>query len=139
LIALSEELESRALQNNLMGRTLVLEFKSFKFENKIKSMTFPHYLFTKNQLIKYGIILLNQAWPVEATRLMGLRLQNMRDRKRDKGVKVCPEVHMSEVAFLEPIEKSLGEGILPEVKDDIIVAEEEGEKLDLEGSTDPKV
>lgn len=139
MIALSEELESRALQNNLMGRTLVLEFKSFKFENKIKSMTFPHYLFTKNQLIKYGIILLNQAWPVEATRLMGLRLQNMRDRKRDKGVKVCPEVHMSEVAFLEPIEKSLGEGILPEVKDDIIVAEEEGEKLDLEGSTDPKV
>lgn len=118
---------------------MVLEFKSFKFENKIKSMTFPHYLFTKNQLIKYGIILLNQAWPVEATRLMGLRLQNMRDRKRDKGVKVCPEVHMSEVAFLEPIEKSLGEGILPEVKDDIIVAEEEGEKLDLEGSTDPKV
>jgi DNA polymerase kappa len=74
LIALAEELESRALQNNLMGRTLVLEFKSFKFENKIKSMTFPHYLFTKNQLIKYGIILLNQAWPVEATRLMGLRL-----------------------------------------------------------------
>jgi hypothetical protein len=139
LIALAEELESRALQNNLMGRTLVLEFKSFKFENKIKSMTFPHYLFTKNQLIKYGIILLNQAWPVEATRLMGLRLQNMRDRKRDKGVKVCPEVHMSEVAFLEPIEKSLGEGILPELKDDIIVAEEEGEKLDLEGSTDPKV
>ncbi len=139
MIALAEELESRALQNNLMGRTLVLEFKSFKFENKIKSMTFPHYLFTKNQLIKYGIILLNQAWPVEATRLMGLRLQNMRDRKRDKGVKVCPEVHMSEVAFLEPIEKSLGEGILPELKDDIIVAEEEGEKLDLEGSTDPKV
>jgi hypothetical protein len=63
----------------------------------------------------------------------------MRDRKRDKGVKVCPEVQMSEVAFLEPIEKSLGEGILPDVKEDIIVAEEEGEKLDLEGSTDPKV
>lgn len=28
----------------------------------------------------------------------------MRDRKRDKGVRVCPEVHMSEVAFLEPLE-----------------------------------
>jgi hypothetical protein len=57
-----------------MGRTLVLEFKSFKFVNSIKSMTFPHYLFQKNQFIKYGIILLNQAWPVAATRLMGLRL-----------------------------------------------------------------
>jgi hypothetical protein len=36
---------------------------------------------------------------------MGLRLQNMRDRRRDKGVKVCPEVKMSEVAFLEPIDE----------------------------------
>ena len=64
---------------------------------------------------------------MEATRLMGLRLQNMRDRKRDKGVKVCPEVQMSEVAFLEPVEKSLGEGILTETKDDIIVNEEKEE------------
>jgi hypothetical protein len=92
-----------------MGRTLVLEFKSFKFENKIKSMTFPHYLFNKNQFIKYGIILLNQAWPVEATRLMGLRLQNMRDRRKDKGVKICPQVNMSEVAFLEPLEEEKDE------------------------------
>ena len=36
---------------------------------------------------------------------MGLRLQNMRDRKRDKGVKVCPEVQMSEVEFLEPLDE----------------------------------
>ena len=56
------------------------------------------------QFIKYGIILLNQAWPVEPTRLMGLRLQNMRDRRKDKGVRVCPEVKMSEVSFLEPLE-----------------------------------
>jgi hypothetical protein len=74
IIQLAEELESRAKENNLMGRTLVLEFKSFKFEMHIKSMTFPHYLFNKMQFVKYGIILLNQAWPVEATRLMGLRL-----------------------------------------------------------------
>ena len=47
IISLAEELESRAGQNNLMGRTLVLEFKSFKFETHIKSMTFPHYLFNK--------------------------------------------------------------------------------------------
>lgn len=46
-------------------------------------MTFPHYLFHKNQFIKYGILLLNQAWPIGAIRLMALRLQNMRDRKKD--------------------------------------------------------
>ena len=69
-------------------------------------MTFPHYLYNKNQFIKYGIILLNQTWPCEATRLMGLRLQNMRDRKRDKGVRVCPEVKMSEVEFLEPLDEN---------------------------------
>ena len=97
-----------------MGRTLVLEFKNFKFENKIKSMTFPHYLYNKNQYIKYGIILLNQAWPVEATRLMGLRLQNMRDRKKDKGIRMCPEVKMSEVEFLEPLDQN-GERIDDEV------------------------
>lgn len=59
IIQLAEELESRAKENNLMGRTLVLEFKSFKFEMHIKSMTFPHYLFNKMQFVKYGIILLN--------------------------------------------------------------------------------
>jgi len=59
LVQLAEELQSRASQNRLMGRTLVLEFKSFKFEAHIKSMTFPHYLFNKNQFIKYGILLLN--------------------------------------------------------------------------------
>ena len=43
---------------------------------------------------------------MEATRLMGLRLQNMRDRKRDKGVRMCPEVKMSEVQFLEPLDEN---------------------------------
>ena len=69
--------------------------------------------------------MLNQAWPVEATRLMGLRLYNMRDRKRDKGVKVCPDVLMSEVAFLEPVEKGLCEGLISaEAKTDIVVTDE---------------
>lgn len=45
---LATELEQRANENKLMGRTLVLEFKNFKFENRIKSMTFPHYLYNKN-------------------------------------------------------------------------------------------
>jgi len=36
---------------------------------------------------------------------MGLRLQNMRDRRKDKGVKVCPTVNMSEVKFLEPVDE----------------------------------
>ena len=36
---------------------------------------------------------------------MGLRLQNMRERCRDKGVKVCPNVNMSEIKFLEPLDE----------------------------------
>jgi hypothetical protein len=48
LVQLAEELESRANQNKVMGKTLVIEFKTFKFETKIKSMTFPHYLYNKN-------------------------------------------------------------------------------------------
>ena len=64
---------------------------------------------------------------------MGLRLQNMRDRRKDKGVKICPQVNMSEVAFLEPIEDEE-----PESEDD--------DQLDLskqpddgEGNADPEV
>ena len=57
-----------------MGKSLVLEYKNYKFETRIKSMTFPHYLFNKNQFVKYGILLLNQAWPIGAIRLMALRL-----------------------------------------------------------------
>lgn len=52
--------------------------------------------------------MLNQAWPLEACRLFGMRLQNMRDRKRDKGVRICPNVELSEVHFLEPPEESGG-------------------------------
>lgn len=39
---------------------------------------------------------------MEAIRLMGLRLQNMRDRKRDKGVKICPNVTINDSDFIEP-------------------------------------
>ena len=42
-----------------MGRSLCLEYKNYKFDVRLKSMTFPHYLFSKNQFVKYGIILLN--------------------------------------------------------------------------------
>ena len=85
-----------------MGKSLVLEYKNFKFETRIKSMTFPHYLFNKNQFVKYGILLLNQAWPIGPVRLMALRLQNMRKRKKDAGVKLCPLVDLKDIDFIEP-------------------------------------
>jgi DNA polymerase kappa len=74
MFKLAAVLEDRANQSKVMGKTLVLEFKNFKFETKIKSMTFPHYLYTQNQFKKYGMLLLNQAWPIEPIRLMGLRM-----------------------------------------------------------------
>ena len=33
---------------------------------------------------------------------MGLRLSNMRDRRKDKGVKVCPEIQLTEKDLAEP-------------------------------------
>ena len=52
----------------------------------------------------------------------------MRDRKRDKGVKVCPEVKMSEVAFLEPIEENAGSD-----------NDNKNDEEQIEGSSDPKI
>ena len=48
IIQLAEELENRAKHNKMMGRSLCLEYKNFKFETRLKCMTFPHYLFNKN-------------------------------------------------------------------------------------------
>lgn len=59
MFKLAAVLEDRANQSRVMGKTLVLEFKNYKFETKIKSMTFPHYLHTQNQFKKYGMLLLN--------------------------------------------------------------------------------
>jgi len=46
MFKLAVVLEDRSNQSKVMGKTLVLEFKNYKFETKIKSMTFPHYLHT---------------------------------------------------------------------------------------------
>ena len=81
IIQLSAELEVRSKDAKLMGRSLVLEYKDFKFQTRIKSMTFPHYLFNKNQFVKYAVFLLNRAWPIGACRLLALRLQGIRKRE----------------------------------------------------------
>ena len=81
IIQLSAELEVRSKDAKLMGRSLVLEYKDFKFQTRIKSMTFPHYLFNKNQFVKYAVFLLNRAWPISACRLLALRLQGIRKRE----------------------------------------------------------
>mgnify|MGYP003886999297 CR=1 FL=1 len=36
----------------------------------------------------------------------------MRDRRKDKGVKICPTVNMSEVTYLEPLNDEEGEDTL---------------------------
>jgi hypothetical protein len=61
----------------------------------------------------------------------------MRDRRKDKGVKICPQVNMSEVAFLEPLEENGNKS-----SDD----EQEKTGLDLEdkeddgeGNIDPEI
>lgn len=113
MFKLATVLEDRANQSKVMGKTLVLEFKNYKFETKIKSMTFPHYLYTQNQFKKYGMLLLNQAWPIEPIRLMGLRLQNMRDRRKSKGVNVCPELQICDDDYLKGQDAAAGQTQAP--------------------------
>ena len=58
-------------------------------------------------------------------------MQNLRERKNNKGVKICPEVQMSEVEFLEPLdengEREDSEGVVlddKEIEQQVIAKEE---------------
>lgn len=71
---------------------------------------------------------------------MGLRLQNMRDRRKDKGVKICPTVNMSEVAFLEPLEDEDKDGKSSDEEDETkLELEDKPKNDDGEGNNDPEI
>lgn len=46
-------------------------------------------------------MLFHQAWPLDACRGMGMRLMNMRDRRKDKCVSMCAEVEEKELIQLK--------------------------------------
>lgn len=65
-------------------------------------MTLPFYLFTKNQFIKYAIDILNLIWPVNAVRLLSLKLGNMKKTDKKEGLKMCPHIKLDDIKFIEP-------------------------------------
>eukprot|EP00347_Sterkiella_histriomuscorum_P000041 403377409 len=79
---LCEELEQRAKHEKLSGRTLTLEFKNDKFKNKQRSYTQNQYIWKKEDLFKIALSLLQDAWPLEPTRQISVKLLNL---KNDKG------------------------------------------------------
>ena len=64
----------------VLARTLSIEFKSEKFVQKQRSITFNQYICHKNDILKYATALLNAVWPLDPCRTISLKLNNMRYR-----------------------------------------------------------
>jgi len=77
---LCQELEARATEQKLSGRTLTVEFKNDKYKNKQKSFTQHHYMATFDQFYPLACQLLDNAWPVEPVRHLQIKLLNLRDQ-----------------------------------------------------------
>ena len=76
-----EELYERLTDSKLMAKTMTLELKTVKFDVRQRSNTFPAYIFRKRDLMQESLKLLKGLWPLQyASRLMGIRLNNIRSR-----------------------------------------------------------
>lgn len=64
----------------VMAKTLCLEFKSQEFEAKSRNISLPYYISHKDDLMKAFGDMLNAAWPLEPTRMLKVTLQNLRLR-----------------------------------------------------------
>ena len=52
---LATELERRAREQDVMGHTITLEFRTYRFTEISKSLSFPNCLRYSNQFFKYGV------------------------------------------------------------------------------------
>ena len=57
-----------------------MEFKNHKFKNKQKSYTQNLYTDQKDAILALALSLLDSAWPLDPTRQISLKLQNLRDQ-----------------------------------------------------------
>ena len=81
LFAMVEELYERLTESRLMAKTMTLELKTVKFDVKQRSNTFNAYIYRKRDLMQESVKLLKGLWPLTiASRLMGIRLNNIRSR-----------------------------------------------------------
>jgi hypothetical protein len=76
---LCKELDQRASNEKLTGRTITIEFKNDKFKNKQKSYTSRFYMGSYDEYRKIALQLLQEAWPCEPCRKLSVNLQNLKD------------------------------------------------------------
>ena len=67
-------------KHTIVGKTISLEIKTYKFEVKQKSITVSYWVETKEDLAKIGKQMLGLLWPCEPTRLMGLKVSHLSDK-----------------------------------------------------------
>ena len=78
---MANELYERLNESQLVARTVILEYKTIKFDNKQRSTTFQNYIFERKDIIKTSVELFKMIWPLaEPTRLLGIRFMHLRSR-----------------------------------------------------------
>ena len=76
---MANELYERLLESNLIAKTVVLEFKTVKFDAKQKSTTFNFYIFERQDIVKASTELMKLMWPInDPVRLIGVRFMHLR-------------------------------------------------------------
>ena len=78
---MANELYERLFESRLVAKTIILEFKTIKFNVKQRSTTFMHYIFEREDILKASEELLKIMWPIgEPVRLIGIRFMHLRGR-----------------------------------------------------------
>ncbi len=78
---LAKELHLKCLAEGLIGRMLIIEYKTTKLINKQKSYTASLYTDSESELQSMGLKLFNQIWPIEGLRMIGLKLMDIMPKK----------------------------------------------------------
>ena len=65
-------------KRSVCGQNLTVNFKSTKFEIQSKAMMLKTYIWTKEDLLKYALQILEQGWPFEPMRLLGVRMSSLK-------------------------------------------------------------
>jgi|LauGreDrversion4_2_1035121.scaffolds.fasta_scaffold628980_2 hypothetical protein len=78
---MANELYERLNESKLIARTIILEFKTIRFDTKQRSTTFQSYIFERCDIIKSSMELLKLLWPIsEPCRMLGIRFMHLRQR-----------------------------------------------------------
>ena len=85
----AEDLAERMDRKQVGGLNMTLCVKSTRFEIRSVALALKSYIWLKEDLGKFCIQLLDQTWPLEPIRLLGIRMSSLRtiaDIKKDKSL-----------------------------------------------------